>query len=489
MRTGKSDGVVVGMTSCEHKQEVPKDPCSDQSSEGPTSMNGIPEAVVTAQGSERRVTLTPREWVEEFQRKIGAAAKAEPKRRFYTLIDKVFHPHILRVAWETVRKNKGAPGIDGRSIEQIEQEGVDKFLQELHEQLRTSTYRVRGVKRVFIPKPDGRQRPLGIPTVADRVVQAAIKLVLEPIFEADFEDCSFGFRPGRSTDMARQRIYKLLNWGCTNVVETDIEAFFDTIPHDRLMKAVERRIADGKILVMIRAWLKASIHDCKGISTPAAGTPQGGVLSPLLANIYLDQLDKAWKARGMEDRAGADAKLVRYADDAVILTSKDPQECLGAMREIAEGLGLKLKESKTRVVNSYETGFNFLGFRFRRRRLGPGGKGYTVMTPTPEATQRILNNVRASLWNKAVSMKEVRTTIERVINSKLRGWANYYRHTNASRFFQKVQRGTEQVIRKYLRRRRQRSGYGYREYPSEYLYKRLGLYDVRKTGITYVGGL
>ena len=449
-------------------------------------MNRTPTKVLPAVGRAR--ALDPEEWVRILQGKLGDAAKADPKRRFHTLIDKVYNPRTLMAAWKKVRANRGAAGVDRRTIAEIECIGPQKYLERLSKDLQNGTYKIKGVRRAYVPKADGGERPLGIPTVDDRIVQAAVCLVIEPLFETGFEDCSFGFRPGRSADMARQRIYKLLNWGCEFVVETDIEAFFGTIPHDRLMKAVERRISDSRVLGLIRGWLKAKVHADGVLSEPEAGTPQGGPLSPLLANIYLDQLDKAWRELGMDDKNGPDAKLVRYADDLVILTSKDPMVPYRALEKIVRDLGLGLNYGKTRTLDCREAPFDFLGFTFRRRMGGPNHKYCTRMTPTSKAIQRLKDNVRSHLVYKAVPKSELVKKIQG-LNEKTRGWANYYKHTNARRAFVSMQRFIEQSVRKFLRKRRQRSGYGYREYPSEYLYKSLKLYDIRQTGITYVGGL
>jgi len=449
-------------------------------------MDRTPAKVSPAKG--RAGGLDPEEWVRLLQGKLGNAAKVNPQRRFHSLIDKVYDPRTLMAAYKKVRANWGAAGIDRRTIQEIELIGPAKYLERLSEDLHNGTYKVKGVRRAYVPKADGSERPLGIPTVDDRIVQAAVCLVIEPLFETGFEDCSFGFRPGRSTDMARQRIYKLLNWGCSYVVETDIEEFFGTIPHDRLMEAIERRISDSRVLGLIRGWLKAKVYEDGVCSEPEAGTPQGGPLSPLLANIYLDQLDKAWTKLGMDNKNGPDSKLVRYADDLVILTSKDPKGPLEVLEKIVRDLGLRLNYSKTRTLDCREAPFDFLGFTFRRRMGGPNHKYVTRMTPTSKAIQRLKDNVRACLKFKAIPKSEIVKKVQ-ALNAKTRGWANYYKHTNARRVFVSMQRFIEQSVRKFLRKRRQLSGYGYREYPSEYLYKRLQLYDIRQTGITYVGGL
>ncbi len=331
----------------------------------------------------------PVEWACELQEKLYLAAKADRERRFHSLRDKLWRDDVLRMAWRSVRRNKGVGGVDHVTIAEIEEQGVQQFLDEIRTELRTDTYRVNMVRRAYIPKKDGGQRPLGIPTIKDRVVQAAVRLVVEPIFEADFEDCSHGYRPNRSARDACLDIYKWLNFGLENVIDADIEAYFDSIPHDQLMAQVEKRIADGYVLSLIRAWLRAGILVEHVVVHPERGTPQGGVISPLLANVYLHQLDRGWRDRGMNRRSGCNAQLVRYADDFVILSSGSLEEPLEVLVDILAQLGLRLSREKTRLIDARK-GFDFLGFRFMRRYSGKREKWVTYMFPSHGAMVRVM---------------------------------------------------------------------------------------------------
>ena len=253
---------------------------------------------------------------------IYAKAKENQEMKFYSLRDKICRVDTIREAWRVVSSNRGSPGINGKTIERIKEEGVDRFVQEIVTELKEDRYEVQNVKRVFIPKPDGKERPLGIPTVKDRVVQTAVKLIIEPIFEADFKDFSFGYRPNKSARDASMQIYKWLNFGLTNVIEIDIKGFFDHIDHDLLIDLVMERVTDGFVLRLLRKWLRAGVMYNGTTEYPQEGTPQGGSISPLLANIYLNSIDRAWVAEKM-NAPKYNAQMVRYADDIVILTDRD----------------------------------------------------------------------------------------------------------------------------------------------------------------------
>lgn len=415
----------------------------------------------------------PIDKVRELQEKLYQTAKVDKTRRFHSLRDKLMRDDILQQAWNKVKANKGIGGIDGVSIEYIEEQGAQEFLNSIKEGVKTDTYRVSKVRRVYIPKPNGKKRALGIPIIKDRVLQSAVKILIEPIFEADFEEFSYGFRPNLSTKDAFREIYKWLNFGLENVIDADISAFFDTIPHDKLMKVVERRIADGYVLKMIRAWLRAGILEEDKIIYPKEGTPQGGVISPLLANIYLDQLDKAWKNSGMPERTGCDAKLVRYADDFVILTSKSADKPYQKLQQIMEDLGLQLNKEKTRIVNAKD-GFDFLGFRFVRRYSKKRKKWITYSNPSPRAMNRVRERIRQRTDKSVIGYLKLEEVVKK-LNLLLIGWSNYYKHTNARESFQKIQRYANQRLRKFLRRRKQKQGYGYKEMPDKYLYDAVGL--------------
>jgi len=405
--------------------------------------------------------------VQELQKKLYLKAKSEANFRFYALYDKIYRMDILKKSWQKVKANQGAPGIDGKTIKDIEEEGVDEFLKGIQQELKTKEYRPSPARRVYIPKPNGRQRPLSIPTVKDRVVQMALKLVIEPIFEADFEDNSYGYRPKRSAQQAALEIRKFLNWGLTKVVDADLEDCFGSIPHRELLDMVARRIVDGKVLHLIKLFLKAGVLEQGEMKRNEIGTPQGGVISPLLANIYLDQIDKGWKPFNRF------ARLIRYADDLVILTKYNEQKLLFRLQQLTAKLKLRLNSEKTRIVNAQEESFDFLGFSFMKALNPQKTKRVAYWWPSKKAEKVIKEKVR-KITNPARPIKAEQVIKE--LNPVIRGWVNYYRQANSSKKFGKIKWYIANKVRKFMRRRRNKSGYGYKEYPEDYLYKRLGLY-------------
>jgi group II intron reverse transcriptase/maturase len=412
--------------------------------------------------------------IQGLQRKLWAKARSEPEFRFYALYDKVYRRDILEDAWRRVRANGGSPGVDGESIEDVEERGVEEFLDELIEELRGGTYRAHAVKRTYIPKPNGRKRPLGIPCIRDRVVQQALLIVIEPIFEADFKHSSWGYRPKRSAQQAAAEVVKYLNWGLTKVCDVDIKAYFDSIPHGKLMGMVARRIVDGKVLGLIKGWLECAVEEEGRRWKPNKGTPQGGVISPLLANIYLHAVDAAWEWRGYTKRLGPNVQMVRYADDLVLLTNKDAYWAMDRLRELLVGLELELSEEKSRVVNAEKEPFDFLGFTFRRVWNRERTKGVTLYYPSKRSQKRLRERIRKVMHpTNPVSVAE---QIDRV-NRILRGWVNYFRVSNASRVFHDVRWYVETKLRRVLQRQQHRYGRGWKRYDHVYLYEKLGLWS------------
>ena len=436
--------------------------------------------------------LTTPESIRTLQRKLYHKAKQEPACRFHTLYDKVYRADILSHAYHLVRANKGSAGIDGITFEAIEEkEGVTAFTAELEEALRNKTYKCDPVKRVMIPKKDGNQRPLGIPTIRDRVAQMAVKLVIEPIFEADFCETSYGFRPKKSAQDAVDDVAYRMNTGHTEVIDADISKYFDTIPHSSLMAVVAERICDGSILHLIQMWLKASIievdkdgkkRNIGGGKGNRKGTPQGGVISPLLANLYLHILDRIWERRQLPQRLGA--RMVRYADDIVILCRrKKTDEVMATFRQILERLGLTLNEAKTRIVNAYEGKFSFLGFTIWMGRGRKTRKYYPHVQPSKKSLQTIKDRVTYLTKRERTAMPF--DWIMNEVNATVRGWVGYFHYRNSSKALGQIRNHVEQRMITHLRKRhkvRDRKA-GYVEFPNRSLYEKYGLYKVPTSAV------
>jgi RNA-directed DNA polymerase len=377
--------------------------------------------------------------VRELQRTLYRAAKADPGRSFHALYDKVYRRDVLERAWGQVRANRGAAGIDRITLTAVEQYGVDRLLDELTADLKEGSYRPLPARRVFIPKPGrGERRPLSIPTVRDRIVQAALKTVIEPVFEADFEPCSFGFRPRRAAHDALQLILDECFRGRRWVVETDIADCFEAIPHERLMQAIEERIVDRQILKLLRALLRAGVMEEGTVRRSVSGTPQGGVVSPLLCNVYLHRLDRDWQTRGQ-------GVLVRYADDLVVMcrTEAEARRALATLRAILAELGLEPKQAKTRIVHLREggEGFDFLGFHHRHvRGRTRRSRNITFLArwPSRQAMQHARDRIR-ELTARERLLLPVEDVVQDV-NSFLRGWVGYFRYGNSARPFDKIDR-------------------------------------------------
>ena len=425
--------------------------------------------------------------LSQLRQKLAQKAKQEPRFRFYSLFGLISRPDVLDTAWRLVRQNDGAPGIDGVSCQRFEEfsDGEVEFLKELETALRAKSYQPDAVKRVYIPKADGKLRPLGIPTVRDRVVQTALKLVLEPIFEADFEDCSYGFRPKRSAHQALAEIRKNLGAGYREVYDADLQAYFDSIPHDKLIKCLEMRISDRQVLKLIRMWLQAVVveNDEQGRPTrrrSKQGTPQGGVISPLLANIYLHWFDKVFNRPDSPARR-VGARLVRYADDFVVMARSLSDEAGVGVREFIEEklegwLGLKINREKTRVVNLNEPGaeLSFLGFTFRYDRdLRGRDHKYLNIFPSKKAVKKEIAKIH-ELTDGRHGCQPIVTVIEE-INQQTAGWSRYFSFGYPSKTFRRINAAIQQRLRQHLNRRSQRR-FKKPESESYYAYfKRLGV--------------
>ena len=397
----------------------------------------------------------PVDKVRQLQRRLYMCAKRSLGRRFHALHDRIGRGDVLSEAWKRVKGNRGASGVDGETLKQIEAAGVDEFLWELGSRLREGRYRPQPVRRVYIEKRDGRRRPLGIPTVRDRVVQAAAKLVLEPIFEAGFKECSHGFRPRRGATGALEAIRLTGNRGHRVVVDGDIHQFFDRMSHEKLMELVSRRISDRRVLKLLRQWLRAGVMEAGEVRASTLGSPQGGVISPLLANIYLDELDTAWE----RDHRHL-GRLVRYADDFVVLCRdrRRAEEALRRVGEILASLGLELHPEKTRIVELGlgQPGFDFLGCHLRVVRSHFKGKTYVFRWPSRESMNRIRDKVREQTnRRRRAGMRDVREVV-RDLNPILRGWGNYFRTGNASAKFQQVDRYVNQRLVRLIHAQRRR---------------------------------
>jgi RNA-directed DNA polymerase len=429
------------------------------------------------------VSLTTPDKIRQLQQKLYLKAKQEPDYRFYLLYDKVYREDILNHAWQLVREHNGAPGVDGVSCGNIEAAGVAEWLAGIRKELHEQTYKPDPVRRAMIPKRGGGERPLGIPTLRDRVVQTAAKLVLEPIFEADFEPNAYGYRPQRSAKDAVQEVHRGLREGYWEVVDADLSRYFDTIPHAELLQSLARRIADGKLLHLLKLWLTAAVEERdedgkvhrSGGKGSRQGTPQGGVISPLLANLYMNRFLKHWRRQGKGQQLRA--RLVNYADDFVILSAGHAAQALAWTAKVMAGLKLNLNPAKTSIRDARRERFDFLGYSFGPERLRPPRSGwYLAAWPSRRSLAQLRANVAEVLGRSNVAPW---AEIVMLLNRKLRGWANYFSYGTTWQSYWAADWYVCDRVRGFLQRRHKVPTRGTRRFSDQYIYSRLGVVSLR----------
>ena len=425
------------------------------------------------------MSLPTLESVQKLQGALHAKAKGESKFRFYALYDKVYRKDVLRLALRRCRINGGKPGVDGQTFEDIERYGVTKWLEELAEELRTKMYQPQPVRRVYIPKSDGKQRPLGIPTIKDRVVQTALLLVLEPIFEADLEPEQYAYRPMRSALDAVQAVHRLLNTGYTEVVDADLSGYFDSIPHAELMQCLARRVSDKAVLHLVKLWLVAPVEerDARGHvhrttrnKDEGRGSPQGAPISPLLANLYMRRFVLGWKTLGHE--RALQARIVNYADDFVICCRGSAEQAAAAMRNMMSRLKLTVNETKTKVCRVPAETFDFLGYTFGRCYSLKTGRAYLGTRPSQKKVRKLCESI-SELTGRRFLWLEPEELVQR-LNRRMVGWANYFRLGPVSKAYRAVDRHAADRLRHWLGRKHKVRGLGFSRFPNERL-EQLGL--------------
>jgi RNA-directed DNA polymerase len=421
--------------------------------------------------------------LQRLQEALYTKAKQERAYRFYLLYDKVYRADILAHAYALSQQHGGAPGVDGVTFEDIEREGSERWLAAVQEALRTQTYRPQPVRRVLIPKPGGGERPLGIPTIRDRVVQTATRLILQPIFEADMEPTAYGYRPGRTALEAVQEVHRALCAGHTEVIDGDVSQYFDAIPHAALMKSLARRISDRTLLRVLKMWLKAPVAEqaagggwrFSGGKRATRGTPQGGVVSPLLSNLYMNRYLKVFRLRGLDVRYGA--RLVNYADDFVVLCRHGAAEVLAQSRRWFAQMGLTLNEPKTRLCDGRHEAFTFLGYTFGPMHYRKDGHWYLGAMPAQKAVKQIKGRIRRILrptnqapWEEVVAE----------LNPVLRGWAQYFAYGTRLMAYRAVDHYVWERVRHFLRRRHKVPSRGTKRFSADVVFGELGVFQLRR---------
>jgi RNA-directed DNA polymerase len=429
------------------------------------------------------MSLVTPEGIRRLQRKLYLKAKADLDFRFYQLYDKVYREDVLLHAYRLARANHGAPGVDGQTFEMIGAAGLEEWLSGLGKELRNKTYKPQPVRRVKIPKPGGGERPLGIPTIRDRVAQMAMKLVVEPIFEADLEPAAYGYRPQRSAQDALKEVHTRLCQGYNEVVDADLSRYFDTIPHRELMQSVARRISDRHVLALIKMWLKIPVEEVDdkgrrrltGGKWSKCGTPQGGIISPLLANLYMNRFLKYWRLSRMEEKL--EACVIAYADDFVILSRHQAREALAWTRQVMARLGLALNEAKTSIRRAREEQFDFLGYTFGPHRFRKDGHWYLGASPSRKSLSRLKQKVRVILNPGNVGAWPV---VRDRLNALLRGWSSYFSYGTRLPAYRAVDNYVYKRVRHFLRRRHKVPSRGTRRFSDATVFGELGVLRLRR---------
>jgi group II intron reverse transcriptase/maturase len=426
------------------------------------------------------MSLPTLESVQKLQTALHAKAKGDSKFRFYSLYDKIYRPDVLWTAYRRCLVNGGAPGVDAQTFDDIEAYGVMKWLEELAEELRMKTYQPQPVRRVYIPKPDGKQRPLGIPTIKDRVVQTAALIVLEPIFETDLQPEQYAYRRDRSALDAVQAVHGLLNTGYTEVVDADLSGYFDSIPHAELMQCVARRVSDAAVLHLIKMWLvapveeknaKGCVHRTTRNKDEGRGSPQGSPISPLLANLYMRRFVLGWKTLGHEQHLRA--RIVNYADDFVICCRGTADKAMDAMRDMMRRLKLTVNETKTKLCRVPDETFDFLGYTFGRCYSPKTGRAYLGTRPAKKKVRKLCESISEQTARRFLLLEP--EVLVRRLNSRLVGWANYFRLGPVSKAYRAVDRHVASRLRRWLCKKHKVPGAGTTRFPDDYLSHTLGL--------------
>jgi RNA-directed DNA polymerase len=432
------------------------------------------------------VSLSPPIKVGKLQTALHTKAKNSPDYRFYALYDKLYRGDVLDWAFTRCRNNGGAPGVDRQSFADIEAYGRARWLGELAEELRNETYHPQPVRRVYIPKGDGKLRPLGIPCIKDRVAQMAAVLVLEPIFEADLTPEQHAYRPGRSALDAVRQVERLLRTGYTEVVDADLSGYFDSIPHAELMKSVSRRISDGRMLRLIKMWLETPVEETDAYGNrqrttrnkdQGMGTPQGAPISPMLSNIYMRRFVKGWKTGGHEKRLAA--RIVNYADDFVICCRGTAEEAMTVMRGMMSKLKLTVNETKTRLCRLPDESFDFLGYTLGRNYDCRTGESYLGPRPSRKKIERLCREI-GELTTRKMAGRDVGAQVGR-INSKLKGWSNYFRIGTVSKAYRNVDSHVRYRVRQWLCAKFKVKGDGKKRFHDQHLHQKLGLRQLQRT--------